>query len=636
MKNQSTLSFKPQQSDQVKIATQFKICSHRNNPQATKAALKVTNFLVHHNIPLAAADHIGPLLKDIFPDSEIAKSYASARTKTTAMLNGALAPHYRDNLVTLMRSVPFSLAIDGSSDNDLSKMNPLTVRIFDVSRGRVVTELLDMCLTSGSSAGTAATIFEKVEDAISKHAVPWENCFGVAMDNASVNMGKHNSMKTRFESKNSACYVMGCQCHVMHNTSEKASQEFEKVSAFDVEEFCIDLYYWFQKSTQRKGLAAEYYEFCDLEYRNIIKQVNTRWLSLQTAVGRALQQFPGLRSLFLSETSSDARFKRLNKIFADPMTEIYLMFYSNVLPLFTNLNLFLQREDPCVHLLYDESHAFFRRLLIKFVTVSTINASESLPEVAFKEPLNQVADDDLAIGMMTKQKLKGLLDEGDVSQTAVDKFYSSVRVYYMSAAEYALTRLPLNDAVLRHARFIDIKRIRNASFRDIEFFAQRYSSFFKFTTDDMDQLREEFVELQLLNAGTDIPADEWKKAELGEVEDGVPFHRMDMIWGYLAERRDRTGRRQFPLMSKVAAGVLALPHSNAEEERVFSLVTKNKTQFRGSMKLDGTLASILTVKLAAPERYSSCHRFQPSANLIRQAKGATSDYNKAHSSSTSE
>ena len=38
-------------------------------------------------------------------------------------------------------------------------------------------------------------------------------------------------------------------------------------------------------------------------------------------------------------------------------------------------------------------------------------------------------------------------------------------------------------------------------------------------------------------------------------------------------------------------------HSNAEEERVFSMVTKNKTKFRPSLKLDGTLASILIIKL---------------------------------------
>ena len=49
---------------------------------------------------------------------------------------------------------------------------------------------------------------------------------------------------------------------------------------------------------------------------------------------------------------------------------------------------------------------------------------------------------------------------------------------------------------------------------------------------------------------------------------------------------------------RIALLALTLPHSNAEEELVFSLVTKNKTKFRPNLKLDGTLSSILTIKLA--------------------------------------
>ena len=63
----------------------------------------------------------------------------------------------------------------------------------------------------------------------------------------------------------------------------------------------IDIYYWFDKSTKRKALLAEFYSFCDVDYRKIVKHVNTgRWLSLERAVTRVLQQFPGLKSYFLS------------------------------------------------------------------------------------------------------------------------------------------------------------------------------------------------------------------------------------------------------------------------------------------------------------------------------------------------
>ena len=45
--------------------------------------------IVDNNVPFAAADTFSPLFKDMFPDSEIAKSFASARTKTKCIVNGA-------------------------------------------------------------------------------------------------------------------------------------------------------------------------------------------------------------------------------------------------------------------------------------------------------------------------------------------------------------------------------------------------------------------------------------------------------------------------------------------------------------------------------------------------------------------
>ena len=97
---------------------------------------------MQHNIPLAFSDHLSPLLRSIFPDSEIAKSYASASTKTTCMINGSMAPYFRSTLVNAMKTGAFSIAIDGSNDAGIEKMNPLTVRLYD--KGRIVTRFLDI------------------------------------------------------------------------------------------------------------------------------------------------------------------------------------------------------------------------------------------------------------------------------------------------------------------------------------------------------------------------------------------------------------------------------------------------------------------------------------------------------------
>ena len=88
----------------------------------------MTNFLVQHNLPLLVADHLSPLVSDIFPDSKVAKGYACARTKTTNVLNGVMAPFCKKRINYCYGKNPYSLALDASSDMGLKKLFPLTVR----------------------------------------------------------------------------------------------------------------------------------------------------------------------------------------------------------------------------------------------------------------------------------------------------------------------------------------------------------------------------------------------------------------------------------------------------------------------------------------------------------------------------
>ncbi|XP_033115328.1 uncharacterized protein LOC117115578, partial [Anneissia japonica] len=204
--------------------------------------MKVATMLVRNNIPLALSDELTPLFYDIFPDSEIAKRFSSRRTKTACMINGAIAPHYKASLIDIMKNGPFSVSTDGSSDTGVEKMNPMTVRIFDVNRGCVATQFLDMCMSSRS---TAEALFNTMDEVLKTHSLSWKNCVGIGLDNTSVNMGCRNSIKTRLLKENDAAYVMGCPCHIIHNTAGKAGEAFHRVTGFSVDDMLVDIFYWF-------------------------------------------------------------------------------------------------------------------------------------------------------------------------------------------------------------------------------------------------------------------------------------------------------------------------------------------------------------------------------------------------------
>lgn len=60
-----------------------------------------------------------------------------------------------------MQVQPFALSLDGTNDTGLEKMNPLTVRIYNISSKQVHFYFLDTCVTTGQGAGTAEKNFSK-------------------------------------------------------------------------------------------------------------------------------------------------------------------------------------------------------------------------------------------------------------------------------------------------------------------------------------------------------------------------------------------------------------------------------------------------------------------------------------------
>ena len=89
-------------------------------------------------------------------------------------------------------------------------------------------------------------------------------------------------------------------------------------------------------------------QFRDEEYKRIIKYISTRWLSLESAVARALRLLPSLTSYFLSEEDKSPRFERLREHFENLMLEAFLLFYQFSFKVFVKLNLLLQRKDPLI------------------------------------------------------------------------------------------------------------------------------------------------------------------------------------------------------------------------------------------------------------------------------------------------
>ena len=66
---------------------ELKFIHTRENLDVIRSEVLFTKFLIERNLPLSVANDAGDLFRTLFLDSNIAKDYACARTKTVAIIN---------------------------------------------------------------------------------------------------------------------------------------------------------------------------------------------------------------------------------------------------------------------------------------------------------------------------------------------------------------------------------------------------------------------------------------------------------------------------------------------------------------------------------------------------------------------
>ena len=95
--------------------------------------------------------------------------------------------------------------------------------------------------------------------------------------------------------------------------------------------------------------------------------ISTCWLCLESCVNQELKKYDSLKSYIQSENFANERFKHLQAVLNNPMTEIYLCFYQAVLLCFTNFNKLLQHKEPLIYKLHKAQQCFMLKLASRFI-----------------------------------------------------------------------------------------------------------------------------------------------------------------------------------------------------------------------------------------------------------------------------
>eukprot|EP00745_Piridium_sociabile_P015859 TRINITY_DN23683_c0_g2_i1.p1 TRINITY_DN23683_c0_g2~~TRINITY_DN23683_c0_g2_i1.p1 ORF type:complete len:488 (+),score=133.55 TRINITY_DN23683_c0_g2_i1:473-1936(+) len=453
-----------------------------------------------------------------------------------------------------MKTGPFTVSTDGSNDAD-SKQFPLVIRTVNTVTGLVMSELLGVPVLNGSATGE--NIFNLIDAEFKARDIPF------------------------VKGKQEKVFLSGCTLHMVHNGAKQAAKVLPPI-----ESALTDIYYYFDKSCDRKARFKGTQELYDVELRKILKHGCTRWLSIGRCVRRLLDNFDPLKEFFQAEkeainsksskaTSSYAASKVENifNFIRSPTNRLYCMFLSYSVQMFDQFLLGFQSDEPKIHKLKRGMEALLRNIFSRFVKI-VARKNKSVQQVEYKVPYHILPNSELGIGEEARHFLEKK-EENHLREVKIEEFFGQVKAYFQELADYLKSRLPLGDPLLAHAEVADVACQDDSSVTSVRYFLTRFPSLLPqgCTVNDITEQFSSYQERDLSSCVAD---------------------RIDKTWeniGCLVQEQERSLKE----LSMVMRGILTIPHSSAHCERVFSCVRKNRTAQRASLA-DTTLESLLVVK----------------------------------------
>lgn len=552
-----------------------------HSEQVKKAEIKVAAFIVEHNLPFRIMDHLSDLVAATFPDSKIACEFSSKRTKTRSIVKHVIAQRFRNDLVEVLKSTKFSIIIDESTDISALKQLAVVVRFFCNSQRRVRAHFLKLIEVSSADADGITTA---VLDVFEKAKIPLSNIVGFAADTTNVMFGSHHSVSTILADKIPNIFAMKCLCHSAHLCASHSCEKLPRA----VEDMIRDTYSYFSHSAKRLAEFSKFQHFVETEPHRILKPSQTRWLSLQMCVKRILEQWDALELFFTNQAVTErlVAAQNLASAYKNPIFKMYFCFLDGVLPKFTKFNKLFQSESPNLHCLTSELAVLYKSLLSCYMNNAYIR-STSLDKLDPTARVHMLPLTAISLGHV----VSSLLAKPDIlARTAeVKGFLEHCQNFLIEAATQIKKRFPINDPILCSLHFLDPVNLSVTQCPAVVDVASKFPNIIK---------PEEIVTLE----------DEWRQMSFSKLQVFDPEkNRIDEFWGVLDASK-------FPTVVLFVRALLALPHSNADVERLFSQVFLIKTKHRNRLKTS-TLDSLLMAHSGLP---TDCVHFSPDSQMCRE------------------
>ena len=210
----------------IKLPSGTGTCQNEKE-SVTQSEMRWVTFLVEHNVALLASDHVS-VVKQICPDSDLAKKMSCGRTKATYLLRHGICEELFDRLLQRLRrnesnDTFFSLMLDESNEAGARKFLIILIRYFDEDTNKVKTDIYRLPQIDD---GKAATLESVVWNALLADQLPTENLLTIMTDSPAVMTGSSSGFLKRMQDRCPQLVDLGrCSLHHVSNAVNYAVEQ---------------------------------------------------------------------------------------------------------------------------------------------------------------------------------------------------------------------------------------------------------------------------------------------------------------------------------------------------------------------------------------------------------------------------
>lgn len=374
-------------------------------------------------------------------------------------------------------------------------------------------------------------------------------------------VGKNNSFMTRLQEQTDALIVLPCICHSSALVASNACSKLPRTP----EDFIRSIVSHFSSSAKRTAELANMQDFFHTEHKKMLKLATTRWLSMQHAIKRILDNWQILYSHFQVAKLEDNS-KTVNMIcdeFNNSVTKAILLFLEYFLDFFNTFNALFQSKKLLIQDLSKHCKKNFKQVISHFIKPEYLDDFK----INLKNPRNFINLKDLDVGQKCNAFISNLPED---IQIAIRK--SCLEFMITSAVDIQI-RFPLADNFFDSLQFLNphiaLSNNKPTNLTSLEAVWTKFSA--------VPGIDGKIIDREWKNIALNFDPIEAETLAKLSIEE---------FWFKLAHIKKFDDDLEYPEIVKLARLCMILPHSNAETERVFSVVSDVKTKKRNKIGSD--------------------------------------------------